>query len=321
MPPKRTSFVCQSCGHASPKWLGRCPECSEWGSLAEENCALRRARSFQQSGAVVGPALCDVAEDEQVTRFQSGLELLDRVLGGGVVSGAAALLAGEPGIGKSTLLLQLGNALANRGISVLYASAEESPRQLRMRAERLRCDSPRLLVAGETELEPLLAAVEDSAPQVVLVDSVQALRSRELESPPGSIGQVRFAAGGLVDLCKRQHRALFLVGHVTKEGSIAGPKSLEHLVDTVLTFEGETHSEYRILRAQKNRFGPTGEVAMFEMHDSGLVEVADPSRVLLALRAATIPARWSRQACTVRVRCWSRCSAWSTRRASLHLGA
>lgn len=236
--------------------------------------------------------LSEVA-DEQTLRFTSGSELLDRVLGGGIVAGSAVLLAGEPGIGKSTLLLQLGNALATgpdgQGNRVLYLSAEESPRQLRLRAERLGCDRPGLLVAGETRLEPLLAAIEEHKPAVVMVDSVQALRSQELQGPPGAIGQVRHCADRLVELAKRRHAALFLVGHVTKEGSIAGPKSLEHLVDAVLTFEGERGSEYRLLRAQKNRFGPTGEVAMFEMHDTGLSEVADPSRVLLSQRRGQSP--------------------------------
>ncbi len=283
MATPRSTYVCQSCGQISPKWLGRCPQCHEWGSLAEEAAPQSSRKEPVTVPSRVQP-LTEVADDAEALRFPSGLELLDRVLGGGAVSGASVLLAGEPGIGKSTLLLQLGDALARSGMTALYASAEESPRQLKMRADRLGCDSPRLLVAGETELEPLVAAVEESSPVAVLVDSVQALRSRALESPPGSIGQVRSCADRLVELCKRQNRCLFLVGHVTKEGAIAGPKSLEHLVDTVLTFEGDAHSEYRILRAQKNRFGPTGEVAMFEMHDNGLVGVADPSRVLLALR-------------------------------------
>ena len=294
MPSPKSQFVCQSCGYVSPKWLGRCPECESWDTLAEEarpdksKGKVGKGSLRKRAEATTVQHLAEVA-DEQVVRFPSGYSLLDRVLGGGVVTGAAVLLAGEPGIGKSTLLLQLGHVLATKGIKVLYTSAEESPRQLRLRAERLGCSDPGLLVAGETDLEPLLEAIEEHSPTVVLVDSIQAIRSRDLESPPGSIGQVRHCADRLVELSKWQERSLFLVGHVTKEGAIAGPKSLEHLVDTVLTFEGEAHSEYRILRAQKNRFGPTGEVAMFEMHDAGLQEVLDPSRVLLAMRRGNHP--------------------------------
>ncbi len=260
-----------------------------WGSLVEE--APQPVAPSPGRGKVepaVAVPLCEVVDDD-VTRFPSGLGLLDRVLGGGVVAGASVLLAGEPGIGKSTLLLQLAAKLSSRGLSVLYLSAEESPRQLRLRSERLGCGEASFLVAGETRLEALVETVEQSRPDAVLVDSIQAIRSLDLESPPGSIGQVRHAADRLVEVAKRRHIPLFLVGHVTKDGAIAGPKSLEHVVDTVLTFEGESHSEHRILRALKNRFGATGEVAMFEMHDSGLVEVLDPSRVLLALRRGGAP--------------------------------
>jgi DNA repair protein RadA/Sms len=293
MPPTRTLYACQACGFQSTKWLGRCPECGAWSSFVEE---LREpARGGPASAAVAGAAalvpLAEVERDE-VPRSPSGLPQLDRVLGGGVVAGAAVLLAGEPGIGKSTLLLQLAERLAERGGRVVYASAEESPRQLRLRAERLGAASSAVLVAGETRLEPLLAALEGERAERVaalLVDSIQALRSDELESPPGSIGQVRHCANRLVERSKRTGTALFLVGHVTKEGTIAGPKSLEHLVDTVLAFEGERESEYRLLRATKNRFGPTGELAMFEMRESGLEPIPDPSKVLLARRRTDAP--------------------------------
>ncbi len=230
--------------------------------------------------------LSEVSEDDRILRFSSGLDLVDRVLGGGVVSGAAALLAGEPGIGKSTLLLQMGSAMASSGSKVLYVSAEESAQQLRLRAERLGLGGSPLLVAGETSLDSVLVGLAGDRPDVVLVDSIQAVRSADHDGPPGSMGQVRHCADQLVDHCKAHRISLFLVGHVTKDGGIAGPKSLEHLVDTVLTFEGEGEgsSELRIVRAQKNRFGPTGEVAMFEMHDSGLAQVRDPSRVLLSMR-------------------------------------
>ena len=295
---QRSRYVCQSCGHVSPRWLGRCPECESWDGLVEEKAPAGSGKQGPTSGAVrrtaepaaVVPLVAgDEASGNDFGRLASGYEMVDRVLGGGIVPGAAVLLAGEPGIGKSTLLLQIGDRLARDGTEVLYASAEESPRQLRLRAERLGCRSPSLMVAGETELETLLATIAASRPTVVLVDSVQALRSRDLAGPPGSIGQLRHAADRLVEVAKERHVPLFLVGHVTKEGAIAGPKSLEHLVDTVLTFEGDAHGEHRILRAMKNRFGPTGEVAMFEMHDDGLQEVRDPSRVLLARRRGHYP--------------------------------
>jgi DNA repair protein RadA/Sms len=289
----RTIYACQSCDFQSSKWLGRCPECGAWSSFVEERRELRTApgkgaAARSGGGATAVLPLAEI-EEESVVRAPSGNPALDRVLGGGVVAGGAVLLAGEPGIGKSTLLLQLAERLAEQGRSVLYASAEESPRQLRLRAERLGSRSERILVASETRLEALLDAIRVSAPAALLVDSIQALASDELESPPGSIGQVRHCAHRLVEVAKRSELALFLVGHVTKEGTIAGPKSLEHLVDTVLNFEGERESDYRILRAAKNRFGPTGEIAMFEMRESGLEAVTDPSRVLLARRRRGAP--------------------------------
>ncbi len=291
MAASHTVYVCQACGHQSAKWLGRCPECDHWGGLVEE-VRLAPAKTAKGRAAAGGGARVQAlgeVEQDSVVRFASGIPLLDRVLGGGIVSGGVVLLAGEPGIGKSTLLLQVADALAREGLTTLYASAEESPRQLRLRAERLGCAASGVLVAGETGLEPLLAAVESQGPRVLLVDSIQALRSAELDSPPGSVGQVRHCANRLVELAKRSGVALFLVGHVTKEGTIAGPKSLEHLVDTVLSFEGEHTGEYRLLRATKNRFGPTGEVALFEMHDAGLIPLADASRVLLARRRQGAP--------------------------------
>ncbi|MEL7058464.1 MAG: DNA repair protein RadA [Acidobacteriota bacterium] len=285
-----TRYVCQDCGRTSAKWLGRCDSCGAWGSMVEE-VVERSTPKGRASGTVRAAQAVTLGEvdDASAPRAPSGLDLFDRVLGGGLVAGAATLLAGEPGIGKSTLLLQVGHAAAGLGADVLYVSAEESPPQLRLRAERLGCAASDLMVVGETRLESILAAVEEQAPRLLLVDSIQALRSAELDGPPGSIGQVRHGADRLVELCKARQIALFLVGHVTKDGGIAGPKSLEHLVDAVLTFEGEGASGFRVLRAQKNRFGPTGEVALFEMRDRGLVEVPDPSRVLLARRRGRRP--------------------------------
>jgi DNA repair protein RadA/Sms len=293
MTAAHTVYSCQACGFQSSGWLGRCPECGAWSTFVEElretpKRAGGRARG-RGGAAVAGLVPLAEVEQEEVVRRPCGLVQLDRVLGGGVVAGGAVLLAGEPGIGKSTLLLQVADRLAAAGGGVIYASAEESPRQLRLRAERLGAASSRVLVAGETRLEALLEACERAGPAALLVDSIQAVRSDELESPPGSIGQVRHCANRLVELAKRSGAALFLVGHVTKEGTIAGPKSLEHLVDTVLSFEGERESEYRILRATKNRFGPTGELALYEMSDRGLEPIPDPSRVLLARRRGDAP--------------------------------
>lgn len=289
MAAPRTIYACQSCGYQSTKWLGRCPECGTWSSFVEEiREAPKRAGKVGDRAGSTPVALSEI-DQEQVLRTPSGIPALDRVLGGGVVAGGAVLLAGEPGIGKSTLLLQLAARLAGLERKVLYASAEESPRQLRLRAERLGCASSDVLVVGETRLESVLDAARAAEPGALLVDSIQAIASDELESPPGSIGQVRHCANRLVDFAKRSESTLFLVGHVTKEGTIAGPKSLEHLVDTVLNFEGERESDYRILRAAKNRFGPTGEIAMFEMRESGLEPVLDPSQVLLARRRRGAP--------------------------------
>ncbi|MEO8277436.1 MAG: DNA repair protein RadA [Thermoanaerobaculia bacterium] len=289
MAVQKTLYACQSCGYQSTKWLGRCPECGTWSSFSEElrEDPKRAPRPGGRTAAT--PLALSEIDREDVVRTPSGLPALDRVLGGGVVAGGTVLLAGEPGIGKSTLLLQLADRLAQGGRTVLYASAEESPRQLRLRAERLGCTASSVLVLGETRLESVLDAARAASPAALLVDSIQAIASDELDSTPGAIGQVRHCANRLVDYAKRSEATLFLVGHVTREGTIAGPKSLEHLVDTVLNFEGERESDYRILRAAKNRFGPTGEIAMFEMRESGLDPVSDPSQVLLARRRRGAP--------------------------------
>ena len=285
----KSRFVCQGCGHVSPRWLGRCPACDTWDTYVEETPEAPKSKG--RRSRLPATELVSLAEIEErdAGRFGSGIELLDRVLGSGVVPGSAILLAGEPGIGKSTLLLAVAEAIAEGGRRVVYVSAEESPRQLRLRAERLGCSHPELLVAGETALEAIRGAVEDAKPGVLIVDSIQAVRTLDLDGLPGSVGQVRACAESLVEMTKSRGSALFLVGHVTKEGGIAGPKSLEHLVDTVLTFEGEARGDHRLLRATKNRFGATGEVALFEMHDDGLLPVPDPSRVLLSHRRADTP--------------------------------
>lgn len=280
----KSRFVCQECGHESPRWLGRCPACESWDTFVEEVSQPKARKGLRAELPPTRVTSLGDVEEADASRFGSGIDLVDRVLGGGVVPGSAILLAGEPGIGKSTLLLAVAEEIARGGRTVLYVSAEESPRQLKLRAERLGCGHPSLLVAGETSLEAVRGAVEETRPGALIVDSIQAIRTQDLESLPGSVSQVRACAEALVEVAKTRDTTLFLVGHVTKEGGIAGPKSLEHLVDTVLTFEGETTGDHRLLRASKNRFGPTGEVALFEMHDDGLLPVADPSRVLLSHR-------------------------------------
>jgi len=283
-----TQYVCQGCGASSPKWLGRCPGCGGWDLLVEEIVeGFGKTRSHRSPpAATMG---LNEFDDLDLERLGSGIPVLDRVVGGGLVPGSTVLLAGEPGIGKSTLLLQLADGLDSQGLGVLYVSAEESGRQLRLRADRLGCRAKDLQVAAENTLEPILETIAGKQLSALLVDSIQAMKSQDLESPPGSVSQVRHVANRLVEFCKRSDTTLILVGHVTKEGAVAGPKSLEHIVDTVLSFEGDSTAEYRILRATKNRFGPAGEVAMFEMTDSGLRPVEDPSRILLSRRRHDAP--------------------------------
>jgi DNA repair protein RadA/Sms len=287
----RTAFVCSACGASSPRWLGRCATCGAWESLVEERVEAR--------GAVGGPGrggghlagdrtrptpLSEVAPDA-AERIGTGLSELDRVLGGGAVLGGVVLLGGDPGIGKSTLLMQALAGMAAAGRRVLYASGEESAAQIALRARRLGADGvERVLVQATVELEELEDAIDSEKPHVVVVDSIQTLRSSGLESSAGSVGQLREVAARLVELAKRRGIALFLIGHVTKEGALAGPKILEHLVDTVLSFEGDATLSHRIVRASKNRFGPAQEIAVFEMVRDGLREVPDPSAHFLAER-------------------------------------
>jgi DNA repair protein RadA/Sms len=287
MAREKTAFVCQSCGHAEPKWLGRCPGCSEWNTLVEE----RRGPAVRapEGTAAARPVAAADAVGDTATRIASGIGELDRVLGGGLVAGSLVLLGGDPGVGKSTLLLQALDAVACAGHAALYVSAEESVRQVGLRAQRLGAVSPRLLLLGETELEQIVTAAGEAQPEVMVVDSVQAARGAALDSMAGSIGQVREVAGRLLDLAKGRAIATVLVGHVTKDGALAGPKALEHVVDTVLSFEGERGTPLRLLRAQKNRFGPTDEVGVFEMGPEGLREVESPSAFLLAERPRGAP--------------------------------
>ena len=277
-------FACQSCGATAPKWLGRCPECGEWNSFAEET----RAPAPRGGPLAGGAAAVSIAalEAEERARLATGLPGLDRVLGGGLVPGSVILLGGEPGIGKSTLLLQAGRGLAASGRDVLYASAEESSAQVRLRGGRLGIREERLLVLSETDVARIVAEAEARSPAVVVVDSVQAVREPSLASAPGTVSQVRAAASELTRFAKARAVPVLLVGHVTKDGSLAGPKSLEHLVDAVVSIEGDRGSSRRLLRATKNRFGPVDEIALYEMTGDGLGELPDASATLLAERRA-----------------------------------
>jgi DNA repair protein RadA/Sms len=289
----KTIFRCQACGHEAGRWHGRCQGCSEWNSLVEEVVARARGPA-RAADAAAGPVAVndvpDLGELEGVRRLETGLGELDRVLGGGLVPGSVVLLGGEPGVGKSTLLCQLLHGLAARGAGgVLYASGEESVAQVAMRARRVGATAPGLSLLAETSLERILSQAERSDPAVLAVDSVQTIHSADLPSIPGSIGQVRECAARLSTFAKARGMAAVLVGHVTKDGHLAGPKTLEHLVDVVLSFEGDGSSPYRMVRAAKNRFGSTQESGVFEMRSDGLIEVLSPSQLFLAERPLGVP--------------------------------
>jgi len=297
---KRTYYECQQCGHQAPRWLGRCPDCGAWGSLTEvappsgaaEGPRSPRGGGSGPPGASPGASppvpLVDVVGVDH-RRLPTGLGELDRVLGGGLVPGAVILVGGDPGVGKSTLLLQAAAGLARQGRPVLYVSGEESLAQASERGRRLGADQPGLYLAAETALEAILEHIARLAPCAVVVDSVQTTWSSALESAAGSLSQVREVAGRLLEVAKRQEISIWLIGHVTKEGSLAGPRALEHLVDTVIAFEGDPQLPYRILRATKNRFGPTDEVGVFEMRAGGLAPVENPSALFLAERPQDAP--------------------------------
>jgi DNA repair protein RadA/Sms len=287
-------FVCQECGAQAPKWLGRCEECGAWNSFVEERPAPASAGAgaaagrYMAAGAGSAQLYADVAL-ERHPRLSTGIDEFDRVLGGGVVPGSLVLLGGEPGIGKSTLLLQAAAGMAQTIGPVLYSSGEESQHQIKARGERLGVGAAPLYLLAETCLERILEEMARIRPALVIVDSVQTVFSLKLQSAPGSIGQVREAATQLLFAAKGQNVPVFLVGHVTKDGSLAGPKALEHVVDTVLYFEGERHHSHRVVRAVKNRFGAVSELGVFEMTSAGLRPVPNPSRLFLAERPANAP--------------------------------
>jgi DNA repair protein RadA/Sms len=287
----KTIFCCQTCGYQTPKWMGKCPDCGEWQSFVEEIKAAKpdqgaiRSLSFPQTQAVP----IDSVTLEQEDRLLTGISEFDRVLGGGLVSGTLILIGGDPGIGKSTLMLQALNGLAGARRKVLYVSGEESIRQIRIRSQRLTATGSDLLVVSENDMDSILLMADSVQPDVMVIDSIQTMFSPDLTSAPGSVTQVRESTMRLMLLAKKTGTRIFLVGHVTKDGAIAGPRLLEHMVDTVLYFEGDRDHVFRILRAVKNRFGSTNEIGVFEMRENGLNQVANPSAVFLAERPENTP--------------------------------
>jgi DNA repair protein RadA/Sms len=282
-------FACQNCGYQSPRWLGKCPDCNQWNSLVEETTEVNKHARAEVSGARQDPSRLSQISTQEEGRVLSGIGEFDRVLGGGLVPGSVILIGGDPGIGKSTLLLQAFTALSQKGLTSLYVTGEESQRQVKMRAERLGITSDHLLILSETSLERILDQIKKSKPHLLVIDSVQTVYSSNLPSAPGSIGQVRECSGMIITLAKRSNLSTFLIGHVTKDGAIAGPRTLEHMVDTVLYFEGDTGHNFRILRAVKNRFGSTNEIGVFEMKEAGLREVSNPSELFLSERPIHAP--------------------------------
>ena len=281
----KTLFVCQNCGYESPKWLGRCTECGEWSSFVEEKITPVQKRTARGGAAYTEKplTLAEVTGEAETRIGTTGIEF-NRVLGGGIVPGSVVLVGGEPGIGKSTLMLQYGLLLAQKNHKVLYVSGEESARQTKMRAARLKLESQNFLILSETNLDAITTAIENTKPAIVIIDSIQTTFKAEFESAPGSISQVRECALELIAIAKHKNIAVFIIGHVTKEGYLAGPKTLEHMVDTLLLFEGDRDHLYRILRSAKNRFGSTREIGVFEMTEEGLLEVKNPSALFLSER-------------------------------------
>ena len=293
-----TIYVCQNCGNQSRKWLGKCPDCGEWNSFVEEKfrpsaqpvgttasgAGAGGARLSASSFRETKPIAYGEIESQDDARTSSGIDEFDRVLGGGIVAGSLVLIGGSPGIGKSTLVAQVADKLSSNNLKVLYVSGEESERQIKMRGERLGLRAENLFLLPETNLEAILTETERMKPDIIIVDSIQTVFSPNIESAPGSVSQVREVAGQFMIFAKSVNVPVFLIGHVTKEGSIAGPKALEHIVDTVLYFEGDRHHNHRIIRATKNRFGAANEIGVFEMTGEGLRAVGNPSEVFLQER-------------------------------------
>ena len=282
---KKTVFFCQNCGYESPKWMGQCPGCRQWNTFVEETFSASSGRGISQTMPKAGtrnePVALTKIQAGEDDRIKTEIEELDRVLGGGIVQGSMVLVGGDPGIGKSTLLLQVCRQLSNKGHKVLYISGEESLRQIKLRAERIGEFNDLLLLMCETNLEAIRSTIERVKPEAVVIDSIQTMYNEEISSAPGSVSQVRESTGILMQIAKGLGISVFIVGHVTKDGSVAGPRVLEHMVDTVLYFEGDRQVAYRILRSVKNRFGSTNEIGVFEMRDKGLDEVKNPSQAML----------------------------------------
>ncbi|ANZ98957.1 DNA repair protein RadA [Carnobacterium divergens] len=285
---KSTKFVCQACGYETPKWMGRCPSCGAWNQMMEEmetDKNDRRSRVSMSGKAAKAEAIQDITVSKE-PRVKTKLGELNRVLGGGVVPGSLVLIGGDPGIGKSTLLLQVSAQLNQVGGRVLYVSGEESASQIKMRADRLEVKGSDFFIYPETDMAAIRQTIEDIKPDYVIIDSIQTMSQPDVQSVVGSVSQVRESTADLMKIAKSNNIAIFIVGHVTKEGAIAGPRMLEHMVDTVLYFEGDRHHTFRILRAVKNRFGSTNEIGIFEMRDGGLIEVLNPSELFLEERLA-----------------------------------
>jgi len=284
----KTKFVCQNCDYSSPRYLGRCPNCGEWNTMVEEVVTPAAAKPQSTRTTMTGehskPQLMNEIKHTTEMRVKTQMNELNRVLGGGIVPGSLILIGGDPGIGKSTLLLQVSGQLSATGGKVLYVSGEESASQIKMRADRLVVNSDHLYLYPETDMASIRANIEEMQPDYVVIDSVQTMQAPGIESAIGSVSQIRAVTGELMQIAKTNGITIFVVGHVTKGGAIAGPKILEHMVDTVLYFEGDLHHTYRILRAVKNRFGSTNELGIFEMREGGLYEVANPSEIFLEER-------------------------------------
>lgn len=287
MAKSKSIFVCQECGYESMGWLGKCPACNQWNTFVEEHQASSSGNLSGKSTDAVPVSINDIRiENEE--RYSTGIKELDRVLGGGIVNGSLILVGGDPGIGKSTLLLQMCESIKDN-IKILYTSGEESIKQIKLRADRLDVKNPNLLMISETNFRVIDRLINKDKPGIVIIDSIQTVYNEELTSAPGSVSQVREVTAGLMKIAKSLGITVLIIGHVTKEGVIAGPRVLEHMVDTVLYFEGERHLSYRVLRAVKNRFGSTNEIGIFEMRDSGLAEVDNPSVMMLSGKPDSVP--------------------------------